>query len=172
MFNIHSMKKIMRRLKKKSKNPKKTFLEGIDKPTHICQNYKGNKKNFSTILKKIMYNFQKSWKCEKIYKWLKFFCNFPNHFSTGFCPRNTIPFVHEGDVFPFVKMGRRGRRRGPLRPLRLYITMRVTIQRSQNIKNYDNNYKRKNFRKSIPKKSRFSFLATGRPADFSDFWKN
>ena len=40
---------------------------------------------------------------------------------------------------------------------------RVSIQKSQNRKNYDNNYKRKNFRKSFPKKSRFSFLATGRP---------
>ena len=49
---------------------------------------------------------------------------------------------------------------------------RVTIQKSQNRKNYDNNYKGKNFRKSFPKKSRFSFLATGRLVDFSDFWKS
>ena len=46
--------------KKKEKNPKTNFLEGTDKPTHICQNYKGNKNVFFSILKKIMYNFQKS----------------------------------------------------------------------------------------------------------------
>ena len=59
MFNIHSMKKIMRRLKKEQKSEKKC-LEGIDKPTHTCQNYKGNKNVYFSILKKIMYNFQNS----------------------------------------------------------------------------------------------------------------
>ena len=120
MFNIHSMKKIMRRLKKKSKNPKKNSSKVLTNQHIFVRITRVIRTFFFSILKKIMYNFQKSWKCEKKYKWLKFFCNFPNHFSTGFRPRNTIPFVHEGDVFPFVKMGRRGRRRGPLR---LYITM-------------------------------------------------
>ena len=46
--------------KKKEQKSEKNFLEGIDKPTHICQNYKGNKNVFFSILKKIMYNFQKS----------------------------------------------------------------------------------------------------------------
>ena len=46
-------------LKKRAKIRKKKSIEGIEKATQICQNHKGNNNVFFSILKKMMYNFQK-----------------------------------------------------------------------------------------------------------------